>query len=339
MSPVKCLLLLLIAVVSNSQRFSLPSPPSPSPRSPGLQVDGDPGKIYASAGNQLYRLNSNLELEETRELSSEAVNISLSSDGSWLVVCLTDLSCEVYNATNFSAGHVFRRENVIISVDNFALFAAEDSFYVGGITTNAQGVKEQIILRRYGFAGSQIGAEVSGSYQITESDFVRNFYGGFVRGSNAYYFVIDKNPSEVRSVRVMRVCHNSDFNALYELTLTCGSIPNSNSRISGVSVTENFAGTTGATVILSRNQQQSNQNFVCLFNLSTIDNIMEQKFTAQCTEATVGSVNSERIDLAWRNTADSCNDFLVTLVIWLIIEIIILFFFFFFVANSRQLPV
>ena len=263
------------------------------------------------------------------------MNISLSSDGRWLVVCLIDLSCEVYNATNFSAGHVFRRENVIISVDIFALFAAEDSFYVGGITSNAQGDQEQIILRRYGFAGSQVDVEVSGSYEITRDGFTRNFYGGFVRGSNAYYFVIDSNPSNVRSVRVMHVCHNSDFSALYELTLTCGIAPNSNSHISGLSVVENFDGVTGATVIFSRSQQRSsNRNFVCLFNVSDIDTIMERKFNT-CTAAT-GSTTLESIDLAWRDTVISCNNFLVSICLFCKDA---LNYDSTFIANSRQLPV
>jgi hypothetical protein len=275
-------------------------------------VDRD-GKIYASAGNQLYRLNNNLVQEESWGLRTDAVNISLSSDGLWLVVCLTDLSCEVYNANNFSAGQVFRRENVIISVDNFALFAAEDSFYVGGITIDGTGAQDQIILRRYGFAGSQAYVEESSSFEIniTRDGFTRHFYGGFARGSNAYYFVIDNNPSDFRSVRVMRVCHNSDFSALYELTLSCGIAPNSGSRIGGVSIAENFAGTTGAAVILSRSQRQSsNRNFVCLFNLRDIDNIVERKFNT-CTTAT-GSTTPEQIELAWRMNVISCNNFLVS---------------------------
>ena len=300
------LVLSLLAIISGGQRFNLPSSPS---RSPGLQVDGA-GKIYTSAGSQLYRLNSNLVQEDMRNLSSVAVNISLSSDGRWLVVCLTDLSCEVYNATNFSAGHVFRSENVVISVDNFALFAAEDSFYVGGITTNAMGNQDQIILRWYGFAGSQGGVEVSGSYDIDRAGgFVRNFYGGFVRGSNAYYFVTDNDPSALRSVRVIRVCHNSDFNALYELTLDCGQTPNFESRIGGLSVAENFAETAGATVILSRSRRDSSRrNFVCLFNLDMIDNKMQQKFNT-CTAAGT----EESIDIAWRNTETPCSQFLVSI--------------------------
>ena len=301
---------LLTVFFTQGQRFDLPA--QQSTRSPDLQTDGS-GWAYVSAGSQLYRLNSSLGLEETRELRSEAVNISLSSDGRWLVVCLTDLSCEVYNANNFSAGHVFRRENAIISVDNFALFAAEDSFYVGGIAVDGTGAQDQIILRRYGLAGSQAGVEESGSYQIARDGFTRHFYGGFVRGSNAYYFVIDNNPSDVRSVRVMRVCHNSNFNALYELTLSCGIAPNSGSRTGGVSVAENFAGTTGATVILSRSQQQStSQNFVCLFDLNMIDNIMDGKFNV-CNAAT--EITPETIDLAWQMTETSCNNFMVSIII------------------------
>jgi hypothetical protein len=249
--------------------------------------------------------------EESWTLRTDAVNISLSSDGLWLVVCLTDLSCEVYNANNFSAGHVFRRERVIISVDNVALFAAEDSFYVGGIATNAQGDQDQIILRRYGFTGGQIGVEASGSYEIIRDDFIRNFYGGFVRGGRdnyAYYFVIDNSPSlsAVSNVRVMRVCHNRDFGALYELTLPCDIAPGIMSRIGGLSVAENFAGTTGATVILSRSQRQSSdQNFVCLFDLDMIDSTMDEKLHI-CNTATHENT-LEVIHLAWQISEVSCN--------------------------------
>ena len=180
MSAMKCLSLLLLAVLSGCQRFDFPSSPS---RSPGLQVDRE-GKVYTAAGNQLYRLNGNLVLEETRELTSEALNISLSSGGRWLVVCLTDLSCEVYNATNFAAGNVSvmrsGRRSRIVSTENIALFAAEDSFYVGGITVSGSFLSGQtgIVLGQYGFGGSQ-NRSVSRSYDITENDFVRNFYAGW----------------------------------------------------------------------------------------------------------------------------------------------------------------
>ena len=310
-SPTKCLLLLLIAVVSNCQRFDFLSSPS---RSPGLQVDGD-GQIYTSAGSQLYRLNSNLRPEETRNLTSEAVNISLSSDGGWLVVCLIDLSCEVYNATNFSAGHVFRRENATRSIMNLALFAAEDSFYVGSITLK-DGVQNKIILSQYRFTASQNDTVASATYTITRSEFERNFYGGFVRGSYAYHFASDNNPPgiQVRSFKVMRVCHNSNFSALYELSLICGSDPSTNVRISGVSVVdEDFGGLAGPVVILSRNRpRNSPQNHVCLYSLMDIDREMQEKYDF-CSTAIPGS--SEDIDLAWRASRTFCYNSMVSTVI------------------------
>ena len=305
MSAMKCLSLLLLAVLSGCQRFDFPSSPS---RSPGLQVDRE-GKVYTAAGNQLYRLNGDLGLEERRELSSEAVNISLSSDGRWLVVCLTDLSCEVYNATNFAAGNVSvmrsGRRSTIISTENIALFAAEDSFYVGGITVSS-GRQTAIVLGQYEFGGSQ-NSSASRSYDINTIGFVRNFYGnGFIRGNNTYYFAVDNDPSDLRSFKVMRVCHNSDFGALYELALTCGNRrPSSNSRISGVSIVNNFAGMLGSIVVLSANRPlPSSQNVVCLYNLDAIDGRMQDKFDS-CAAATSIQL-AEQIELSWRIEEPPC---------------------------------
>ena len=307
MIPSRILILLLIAAIASSQRFDFPSIPS---LSPGLQVDGD-GKIYTAAGSQLYRLNSiNLVLEERRALSSEAVKISLSSDGRWLVVCLTDLSCEVYNANNFSAGHVFRRENAIVSTENLALFAAEDSFYVGGVTV-ASGRQSEIILGQYGGFGGNQASMNSRSYTITVNDFVRNFYGsGFIRGNDTYYFAVNNDPRIVRTLKVMRVCHNSDFGALYELTLTCGGrTPVSSTRISGVSVIDNFAGMSGPIVILSISRPlPSTTNLVCLYSLEAIDGRMLEKFDS-CASDMIGST---QLALSWRSQEPRCSGFSVS---------------------------
>ena len=286
---------LTAAYSTQDHRFNLPA----QSRSPDLQTDGS-GQIYVSAGSQLYRLNSNLGLEVTRGLSNEAVNISLSSDGRWLVVCLTDLSCEVYNANNFSAGSVFRRENAITSTENIALFAAEDSFYVGSIATDHGETQQQMLLSQYGLsAGPNLGAvsEAVNNYSITQNNFERNFYSGFVMGESVYYFAIDSNPDSYRGIRVMRVCHNSNFSALHELTLGCGGIaPTSNTRISGVALVQNYAGLSGTTVVLSRSRPGNNQNYVCLYSLEAIDDLMQRKYRS-CLSAV--NESSEEIALAW----------------------------------------
>ena len=297
MKSLALVLLLLIAAISSCQQPS-------AARLPGLQVEGA-GRIYVSVLGQLHRLNSDLQLEETRNLNSEAVNISLSSDGRWLVVCLTDLSCEVYNATNFSAGHVFRRENVITSTQNLALFATEDSFYVGGTTVDADtGAQQQMFLGQYGFAGSRISVAESQIYSISRDQFERNFYGGFVKGSYAYYLAVDSDPRDVRDFKILRVCHNSNFSALYELSLGCAGVaPGPDVRISGISVVEDFAGTSGTTVVLSRNRPGgSTHNFACFYSLEMIDSMIQSRFQL-CTMAMIGT--SERIDLAWREQSEN----------------------------------
>ena len=304
MIPSRILILLFIAAIANCQPFDFPSSPS---RSPGLQVDED-GKIYTAAGSQLYRLNSNLKQEESWPLRTDAVNISLSSDGRWLVVCLTDLSCEVYNANNFSAGHVFTRENTVRSATNLALFAAEDSFYVGSITLNINGARNEMTLSQYRFTASQNDMVASATYEIDRSGFERNLYGGFVRGSFAYYIASDNNPTTdgVRNFKVMRVCHNRNFGALYELSLVlCGGAPSTDVRISGVSVVdEDFGGLIGPVVILSRNRPNSGQNYVCLYSLVDIDREMQAKYDS-CSTATISS--AEEIDLGWRGSQIFCH--------------------------------
>ena len=305
-----------IAVSICQQRFELPF----SSRSPGLQVDAIAGKVYTSAGNQLYRLNSNLQQEEAKNLASESLNISLSSNGRWLVVCLTDLSCEVYNATNLSAQPVFRRENAIRSTENVALFAANDSFYVGSISVEAQrNIEEKLIsLAQYVFDGSQSETENTGTYNIYRSDFERHFYNGFVRGSNSYYFASDNKPFIVRRLKVMRVCHNSNFGALYELSLNCGGItPSLDTRISSLSVVDDFAGMTGPTVLLSNSRPGSSRNFVCLFSLEAIDSMMQSKFDS-C------SVNQvEDIYLSWQGALIFCNQFQVCNLVSMFIHIVV----------------
>ena len=290
--------------------LSLNSPQIP-PRSPNLQTD-DRGRVYVSAERQLYRLDSQLFLEEEKSLNSEVVNISLSSNGRWLVVCLTDLSCEVYNATNLSAQPVFRKENAIRSTENVALFAGDDNFYVGSISVDAQGNQEQISLAQYVFDGSQSGTENSRTYDIGGGlGFERHFYNGFVKGSNSYYFASDNNPTTARDRRlnVMRVCHNSNFGALYELSLFCpGIAPSADTRVSSLSVIDNFAGMTGPTVLLSSSRPDSSRNFVCLYSLDTIDSMMQSKFD-RCSVT-----SSEDIDLAWLNDGTTfCSAFQVSL--------------------------
>ena len=270
------------------------------------QIEGSNRRIFLSSERLLYRLNgTTFELEEKRNLSTEVVGIALSSDDRWLVVCLTDLSCEVYNASNLSAQPVYRRENVISS-RHISLFVANNSFYVGSILTTGSGVQQQILLGQYGFERNRSNVMSYGSYDISRTGFKRTLHDGFVWGKHAYFFAINNDPVSVRSVKVMRVCHNSNFHALYELGLTCSlSTPSADTYISGLSVVEDFAGShSGPTIIMSKSRPQSSRNFVCLFSLDSVDNMMEEKYN------TCSSANNEReqIELAWQSQATFCTE-------------------------------
>ena len=110
-------------------------------------------RTLVAAGNQLYRLNRDLFLQETVNLSSPAVGISLSSGGEWLVVC-TRLSCTVYNTSDLNS--VINTISIELGVrDHVAVFTAGDTSYVGNVTLhNRSGTMGEILLRQYNFEKS-----------------------------------------------------------------------------------------------------------------------------------------------------------------------------------------
>ncbi len=61
------------------------------------------GRIFLAADNYLYRLNAQLVQQERVDLGGTVIHegLAISSTGI-VVVCLEDLSCSVYNASNLS---------------------------------------------------------------------------------------------------------------------------------------------------------------------------------------------------------------------------------------------
>ena len=286
------MILLLLVAGSRTQQgvFSLADPPS------DMKVDGD-GRVFLAARSQLLRLDSGLALQENVTLGSSVVRVALSSDERRVVVCLGDLSCAVYNASDFAAGEQLRRSGASVSSEELALFTAEEnSFYVGSILT---GASTSIHLRQYGFADRNFNR--TSDYRIFRSGFERAFFSGFVSGGNAYYFMADGDPQDVRGLRVLRTCDSSSFEALYELRLRCGSgtFPQG-ALICGLSVLDSFAGSSDTTIVLARcNTEPSGRNHVCSFPLADIDDRMNTYYT-QCAGGTGD------IQLAWDGAERDC---------------------------------
>ena len=272
-----------------------------------MKVDGD-GRVFLAAGNQLFRLDSTLALQENVTLDNNVLRVALSSDERRVVVCLSDLSCALYNASDFGVGEQSRRTGASVSSDVVALFTAEEnSFYVGSV---AGGASPSMNLGQYGFVESFARAT---SYRIQRSSFMRTFFGGFVNGTNVYYFMADGNPRDVRGLRVLRACDISacsspcNFNALYEIQIDCGggTLPQ-NSLICGLSMLDSFADSSDTTVVLARcNTGTSARNRVCSFRLADIDREMDRKYT----ECAAGSGETE---VAWDRGRRCSIDFQVS---------------------------
>ena len=269
-----------LLVVAQQREFSLSASPS------DMKVDGG-GRVFLAAGNQLLRLDSNLTLQENVTLGSSVLRVALSSDERRVVMCLSDLSCAVYNASDFGAGEQLRRTEVSVSSDVVALFTArENSFYVGGFVG---GSSTSMNLRQYGFGDRDFIR--SRDYSITRTGFMRTFFDGFVNGTSAYYFMADGAPDIVEGLRVLRACHVSscssqcNFDALYEVRVDCGGggFPPT-TEICGLSLLDTFAGFPSTTVVVARcNPGNGGRNRICSFALADINNRMDTYYT-QCTD-------------------------------------------------------
>ena len=174
------LILSLLVAGSRTQLgvFSLSDPPS------DMKVDGN-GRVFLATGSQLFRLDSTLALQENVTLGSSVVRLALSSDERRVVVCLGDLSCAVYNASDFAAGEQLRRIDASHSSDVVALFTAEEnSFYVGSFRGGANSFN----LGQYGFGNRDLVRSTDYNFFL-RGNLQRMFFSGYVEGANAYYFM------------------------------------------------------------------------------------------------------------------------------------------------------
>ena len=311
MENYRFFLFLAVSVTLLGQVYPQPTftyPNSPSTTAPGLSVDST-GRVFVSAGNRLFRLSPDLVEEQSISLSADVVDrgIALSGDGSKVVVCLTDLSCSVYNATDLTAGPVRTDNNTIASVDfGVALVTAGDTFYVGSISGEGPGNTILIEQHGEGFVRSSNSNPSSNSFVVSPNQFSRSFYGGFEKNGNTYIFAVDNNPFDLRRIKIMRVCHVTNcpggastcgITALYEADITnCGGTRRISTRICSVSVVEDFDGRSGTTILFSRCDSDSSRNSVCYVDLDAVDMAMNSKFNS-CSTAAPSS--NEELDIVW----------------------------------------
>ena len=288
-------------------------------RPPALHAGGwgGKGRAFVAAGNQLLRLNSDLGIEQSVTLSSDAVNISLSSGGKWLVVCSADLSCAVHSANDLSTVSSIS-DSALAAANRAALFTAGDSFYVGSHNPTEMGASALGGILRlqqvYGLSGSTDFTR-STDYAVSATNFQRDFFSGFLSGMNSYFIVSDHQSSSRRDVRIMRsrVCHvtscpsgasTCEVTAVYEEIIPCGgSIADSaDDGVCGVSLVEYFAGTSSPSLVMARcrQDQSTRSNLICVVPISEVDSRMDEKY-GDCSSAN-GTLN-----VAWIEDTLLCS--------------------------------
>jgi len=265
-------------------RFDLGSQPT------DLAVSGS-GQVFVATGSQLLRLEGNLTVSENVTADADVLDIVvISSGGGRLVACLQDRSCSVYNANNLESGPEYRRPEASAGTPpdsiSVALFTEPSGSFYTGSYGNIHLEGTLLYLNQYGF-GDVNFTRSSGitRYQATRS-IDRTFSAGFVKGSNAYYFVVD-HPG----VRVVRVCHmdqceggvrECEIAALYEAELLCGN-DEVIVELCGVSLLERFADSDETKVIVTLcDGSRANVNRICSYPLATIDSMLNMKYE-QCS--------------------------------------------------------
>ena len=314
-----CLVFVLVSFVvlcgAQQSQFQLSEADPPS----DLRVDSN-GTVFVAAGNELFRLDSDLVEQESIELalgtSTTIQRIALSQDESRVVVCLNDESCAVYIASNFAAGAQLTRAEATANAEQVTVFTSPgDSFYAGSYGTVVG--RNSIYLTQYGFGGSVFSRVVTSVYNGNQINLARRFYGGFVLGSNAYYIVYDGTPSDVRAIRVLRVCDidqcpggagSCDITALYEAELVCGSSFGPETAICGVSLLSSFDGTPGNRLVVSLCESLG-RNRICSFDLSMVDTAMDSVYDSCVNNPDPAVITSA----VWLSEA-SCSSFTVRLI-------------------------
>ena len=284
-----------------------------------VAVNSENGEVFIAAGSQLLRLSRNLDLMETATVNGDLVRIALSPDGSKLVGCLggDSRTCFVYDTSDLSSGPSATVESAHYNPDNgLAIVTTDYSFYLGSEgPVDQQGGNDNIFLAQYNYTSEVVRTTGTGRFRVEDKGFIRQFYGGVSRNGYIYYFVADRDPTNVRVLRVCdcameAACASTDFEALYELQVECSSSATENTRICGVDLVESFADHTGPLVVLTRCEDVANdgRNRVCGLRLDDIDSAMDTLFD----ECKAGTISES--ELPW-DTSRSCTLFSVSLVV------------------------
>ena len=210
--------------------------------------------------------------------------MAVSYDGQWLVVCSQDSLCRVIDGSALNAAPNTTRENAVAGgTEGAAVFTdAGNTFYTGGVGTLSG---NRHVFGQFGFAGNTLTRPFDPRPAV--DDVTRVTYRGFYKSPYAYYVAVDTvTGGGGNQIRIVRVCNEAavesiNFGAVYEVELDCGSV--SVEQLAGVSLVNGVTLTLGVTA--------SSSSAVCLYNLSSINDVMDS-FYQDCLVGSDGFSNN-----------------------------------------------
>ena len=249
-------------------------------------------EVFVAGGNIIYKLSANLSQLMNVAVSNDGDvsvrGLSVSNGGQYIVACLTTGSCigyDVINLTSIMSSVPLNEPGAGETTGNdpVATFPGQTEGFVYTGTAIDVGTPSvyRMSLGRYRILEGSIMADKTRDYTLMRSgDFnSRIFKAGFIVGNFTYYIVEDDSSE----FRILRVCNESigpNFQALYEVQLTCGGTAIFASASVFVSLN---------TLILTvRSPEsvsvQSRSGRVCTYNVNDINTAMDNGLT-DCRDA------------------------------------------------------
>ena len=258
--------------------------------------------IYVGSSTSLYRLSSTLsEQAAYTSLTSFNAMLLVLEQANRLLACQRD-SCLLLDSTSLQNNQSVSppdptRLLVSLDEDNEAVLISSSSSGASLFVGKANALNNG---DRLASAISRLSLTVSGSPALSAVVYLeessvfrgRSFFASFQKNGFVYFvFSIELTPNAERQVRIARICSNDTganniISTYSEIQLECNSGGSSGTYYSATM----HDGQSGVFVLLTRHA--SSMNFICSFDLSTIDSAMDATFT-MCLNG-IGTVNFNR---------------------------------------------
>lgn len=243
--------------------------------------------LYVADGDTLHLLRSNLTHLYSMVVGNTTISkIALSTDETFIVICLLDGQCEGFQVESLlqaSLSLFLNTPNVRNAVPKAKKIAlavlSSSSFYIGseGFATASE---RAISLRQFEHNESTTYQLRTTDAIITNSNFIsRDFYNIF-KYEHFIYFVAVDNIGNKSRLTVMRVCddktmQDEHFSAVIEIELECGIKTSALFNISGSALIRDSQ-QSSATLMIAISSKSGSR--MCGYKLADIDKELQRAY-------------------------------------------------------------